>query len=428
MVPVTRSKKVERVVVRESEVVQKKAPVIARAESRYDEPVIDKVPRQDSYIKKPGEAPKVGCALWFTVILCVGVLSLVIGGVIAQASLVIHPKHYSGTVDSSLTLSKTPGSGDLQFYTATQSFSDEQVIPSQTVVAHDSRATGTVRFYNNTSQAKTFPAKTVIKSSNAAGTMIAYQTKVAITVPPVKNKQPGQRDVVVVASEVGAQANIQKNDFVLGNPVLGIVVRSVTEMTGGAQGSDRVADPALVATARDTLGQSLTISDDMIARLKQELPQEMIVLPITFADSNPVITLESNHEDGVHVIAHKSVTIIMVKKTDLARIMGDRLNIPKGEMVTLPSLEGLSVASSALASPQNIPETISVRITGTAQLVGKVDEKAYPEVFKGLSKSEVRSRIANYPEIESVDIHMMPFWRRILPLDAEKISVTVTNP
>ena len=374
------------------------------------------------------EPPRVGCALWFTGIICLGLLALVIGGVIARTEVVVTPQQYTGSIDMSATLAQGGAQGDIRFYTATRSFSDEQIIPTQTVVARESRATGTVRFYNSLGQSKTIPAKTIIKSSAATGVMVAYQTKTAITVPAAKNKQSGQKEVGIVAVEAGAQANIGLNDFVLANPVPGILIRSTTEMTGGAQGSDKIADPALVATARETLGQSLSISDEMVQRLKEELPKDMIVLPITFVDTVPVITLESNHEDGVHVVARKAVTVIMVKRVDLARLIGDRLSAPKGESLTISSLEGLTVASSALASPQSVPQTLSIRITGSARVIGAFDSYSVPVSIKGLSKTEARSIILAHPEVETVDIHMIPFWRRILPLDAEKISVTVTNP
>lgn len=430
MVAVSRTKKTERVTLSEREAIQKKPlPIRKKTNANQEQELMqDTAQRMSSESDRSHEAPKVGCALWLTVVLCIGVLGLVIGGVIARTSLVIYPKHYSGAVDISLTLTQGAGSGSLRFYTATKSFSDEQVIPSQSIVARESRATGTVRFYNNTNQAKTFPAKTVVKSSNAVGAMMSYQTKTSITVPAQKNKQPGQKDVGVIAIDVGAQANIGKNDFVLGNPLPGIVIRSLTDITGGAQGTDKVADPASIAAARDALTQSLTISPEMIDQLQEELPQDMVVLPITFAEATPVVAVESNHDDGVHVVARKSIAVVMVKKADLARIIGDRLNVPRGENLTMLNLEGLSIVSGVLASPQNLPDTIPVRITGTAQLQGKVDPSGLPQAVKGLSKAEVRARIEKELEIDHLDIHMTPFWRRILPLDAEKISVTVTNP
>lgn len=415
-------------------ITKPEVPVVVHKQStrseRYHDPqeeevdeIIENSPR--TFVQEP---PRVGCALWFTGIICLGLLALVIGGVIARTEVVVTPQQYTGTVDIATTLTQTNTQGAIRFYTATQSFSDKQVIPTQTVVARESRATGTVRFYNSLGQSKTIPAKTIIKSSTATGVMVAYQTKTAITVPPAKNKQPGQKDVGIIAVDVGAQANIGLNDFVLANPLPGILIRSVTEMTGGAQGSDKIADPVLVASARETLGQNLSITEEMVQRLKEELPKDMIVLPITFADTVPVITLESNHEDGVHVVARKAVTIIMVKRGDLARLIGDRLNAPKGELLTISSLDGLSIASGALASPQDIPQTITIRITGTANIMGAIETYNVPVNLKGLSRVEARNAVLARPEVASVDIHMTPFWRRILPLDAEKISVTVTNP
>jgi hypothetical protein len=83
---------------------------------------------------------------------------------------------------------------------------------------------------------------------------------------------------------------------------------------------------------------------------------------------------------------------------------------------------------AAIAAGELAPLQFQVRITGEARLVGQINEEAMAGVLPGLSRSKTREFLKSQPEIESFDIHIMPFWRRIFPLDSSKIKVNVLNP
>ncbi len=368
---------------------------------------------------------KKGCALWFIGLACAIAIIIVIGGIIATARIIITPKQFNDTIDISIVLSQSDEQGTLRFFTATKTFSKEQIIAAQSSVMKDSYATGTVRFYNALPQARTIPTKTLIRSSNADGEIVDYVTKNTVSIPGAKNKRNGYRDVSVIAEKIGSDANMDINDFVLVMPIAGITARSLTPMKGGTQRSDKVADPAAVAEAQATLLQDFSLADNMIVRMMEELPADMVALPVSFADSAPVISVESNHEDGVHVVARKTVAVTMVRRTDLARLLGDRLNVPKDIQLTLTNLDGVTITTSALASPRSIPSTISVRISGTPTLLGRINESAIKDAVRAKSRWEANANLASVAEIEHFSTRMLPFWRRILPVDPVKISITI---
>lgn len=391
-----------------------------------------KEPQEDEYTdwnESNNKQPrKMGCALWFVGLICLLFLALVIGGLIATAQINLHPKKITGPLDVSVNLSQEGGQGTLRFYSATKTFTDERIVPIQATASKDAYAIGTIRFYNTNAEVKTIAAKTLVKSTNAGGQVINYRTKGVQSIPKANNKKPGQKDVEVVAESVGSGANIGLSDFILATAIPGVTARSVTEMKGGSSVTDKIGDPALVAAAHDELMTSFAPSIDLVNRMTQEVPNTMLVLPITFVDSAPVFSVEPNHDDGVHVIAHKAVAITMVNRTEFARFIAARLGTAKDLVVTIPNLDGLTITTATLASPKNIPRIVPIRITGDPVIYGQIADDEIKAGILGKSRSETRMYLADIKEIDQYDIHIMPFWRRILPLDSKKISVTVTNP
>lgn len=415
-----------------SDMVSVSAPVRKKETIQELQPVhrpVSEEPRQRSVPPLvPSSPQKVGCALWFVIGVCAIILAITIGGLLASARIEVTSTTFSGTVDTSVVLSQELYQGGIRFFTATQTFSEEAVVPAETSVGRDTYASGRIRFYNTTAQKKVLPAKTKVTSAKRDGTMVRYQTKNTITIPAAQGKIPGQQEVVITAEQPGSDANLGPNDFLLVVPVAGVTARSVSDITGGVSSSDKVADIALVNQAQNHLIQTSPVSTDLITRMKEEVPEEMVVLPVTFADATPSISIESQHADGVHVVARKTITITMVRRGDLARFLGDRLRVPKNQQLMVDTLEGLSLVTGTLASASSIPTTMNVRISGNAMLRGFVDSEAIKQKVAGLSKAEAKTWLASVPEISQFTIHTMPFWRTILPLDLEKITVKVVHP
>ena len=146
---VVRTPKKQRVV----QQVNVQQPVISR-ESAIETPI------KQTYREKDITTPPrtLGCALWVTISGCLIVLAVVIGGLLSHTTVVVTPRVYSGTVDTSLVVNRQGIAGGLTFYTATQVISREEVLPVQATTTKDTYATGIVRLYNQGVQAKTIPA------------------------------------------------------------------------------------------------------------------------------------------------------------------------------------------------------------------------------------------------------------------------------
>jgi hypothetical protein len=240
--------------------------------------------------------------------------------------------------------------------------------------------------------------------------------------------KPAQKDVLVKAVKPGTMFNAQPTDFALIKPVDGVTIRGVTAISGGSDPADRIIDPELLASTQTELRSRFDTNEALLKRIIEDVPPDMIALPISFTMSEPVVTIRPTLESAAVVTSEKTVTALLVERSVLAQLLGTQIGAPGNMSLTISQLEGLTVVTTALGSADNIPNKLPVRITGVATVSGYVDTESVIRKIVGKSKREVKTLLEGAPEIKQFDIHMVPFWRRILPLDANKISVTVLNP
>ena len=368
-----------------------------------------------------------GCVFWCIAFICIIALIIGIGGFFMHATVTITPKKFTGPVNLPITLSQTRMVNDVTFATATKTFTDESIIPATSFATQTSNATGTIRFYNATTRVQSIKKGTIVVSS--AG--VQYTTSTKVVIPAQKGKVPGQVNVLVTAVQSGSGGNSGLDDFTFLTPskaLLGVTIRSTTPMSGGQSGQDAVADSNQITQAENTLEAKFSDTTMLVQRMAEEIPADMIVLPIAFPASAPLVTTEANHDDGVHVIAKETVTILLVNRYDIASVLGSALSVPTNTPLDLESFDGLTVTTGSIISNLVVPQTMVIRVSGTGTVLGFVDTQKIRVEIAGISRKASSDKLKTEQGIGSFTIHMSPFWRRILPLDAGKISVKVNNP
>lgn len=382
----------------------------------------DEIPVKRSIPYEKPVRNRAGCFLWVIAGSCVIALVIGVGGLFTHATITVMPKQVSGSLDTTLTLSQSHEVGSVFFGTATKTFTSEKIVPSIGQVTDEVAATGTIKFYNTQTSAKTIPAKTEIISS--AGKR--YVLNKSVIVPPKNTKNPGQAEGGVTAVIVGAEGNSSFDDFTFVKPsknVAGITMRSVTEITGGTSGDDALADPEMIQHATESLKSEFMNTQVFVARLSEQIPDTMIVVPGIVSEGLVTITLDPKHPEGVRVIASKTVTILVVNRTEIARVIGNRLGASQQIDLTLTDLNTSLFMTNALVAGQPVPKKIQLRITGTATVVGAIDHDAIKEQVVGLSRKDTQEFMDSVPEVDSYTIRMRPFWRRLLPVDENDIEI-----
>lgn len=368
-----------------------------------------------------------GCLMWVVAGVCLIALVLGIGGLFTHTKISLTPKHFSGSVDVSATLSQNSNDPNTVFFgAATKVFTEEKIVPSISTAPSESKATGSVQFFNTNTTSRTIPAKTEITSK--AGKKYILNT--AVTVPAKTSKGPGQMVGAVTAVISGIEGNSGPDDFLFSKTATiftGVTIRSSAEISGGASTSDAVADPQAIMDTENLLKQKFADSNEFVKRLSEQVPENMIVLPISVPENPVMITLDPKHSDGVHVIASQAVTILMVDRADIANLFGANISVPQSTRVVLRDFGTISAMTSGLVAGQPIPQKLQVRMTGDVALFGWVDTQKIKEGVLGKSRGEVKEFIDQVPEVDEYKINMRPFWRRIVPTNVNEVEVVQNN-
>lgn len=404
---------------------EKKQTLPQKKEIVFDLPEKETVHHEESHVKKSTPISKKqrrGYSFWIIALICIIAISISVGGLISHATITIIPKKISGAIDTTFTLSQNNTKNTVFFATITKNFSESEVIPVEGYTDTESKSSGTVRFYNKSSLPQTIPVNTIIISSKNK----QYVIKKTITIPPAKDTVLGSMDVSVEAKEIGADYNSDLDDFSLLKKTLSsddLVIRSVTPLIGGGKKQEPFANEELLNQTKNNLKEVLRDNNKFATLLAQEIPKNMIVLPITIPTKTSTLTTEST-DDGIIVTIMQPITLLLVNRSEIAQVLYKSL-IKDGtlEQLTLESFSGLTIVSNDITNTQSVPEKIQVRITGMMQLYGLINKEEVQEKIVGNSRSQVKEYLESKEEIESFTLRMRPFWRRVLPAQKQDISV-----
>lgn len=359
-----------------------------------------------------------GCVVWLFAIVTIAALVLAIGGLFTHTDITIVPKTFDGAVDQTLTLSQTREPGSLFVGVAAKNFTSELVVPATGVSDRDTKAAGTARFTNSSKTTVTIPAGTSVVSPKS----ISYVTAKSGTVP-----KSGTIDIPITAAGAGPDSNSEETTLTFSKPnksFLVIAIRSVGAISGGSKANISIADPAAIADAMEKIKSNLSDQKTLLDRLAQELPDRAIALPIAIPSPDVSITVDGSKPDGVHVIGSRSASIYVANRNEIARALGSKLGIGD-TVVAITSFDGLTVTSADAVAVTPLPQTIHVRITGNAHLVGELNSEALKLRLAGVRRGAAKTILAGIPEIASSDITLRPPWRFTLPSGTNDISIIV---
>ncbi len=67
--------------------------------------------------------------------------------------------------------------------------------------------------------------------------------------------------------------------------------------------------------------------------------------------------------------------------------------------------------------------SLTFNLSGKPMFVWEYDGLKLAKDLAGLPKTAITNAIASYPGIDAAKVHITPFWKRTLPVDAEEIVV-----
>jgi hypothetical protein len=255
------------------------------------------------------------------------------------------------------------------------------------------------------------------------------------TVPGIKKVDgkniPGSVTVTVYADEAGTEYNIGLVDFTIpgfkGSPRYDkFYGRSKTVMSGGASGMVKTISDTDRETAKENLTKSLT--EKLLTLVKAQKPNGTVIYPeamfFTFIDTVND-NAEASEKDVPFTLQGKLDVVLFNENSLSQKIVKTTVNLTENEKIKIDNIESLKFAwkNSTSGVPQKT-DTLDFQLSGSANAVWGIDINAFKNKLAGKSVAEYNAVSVQFLGIEKTsDKKFSPPWRKVFPLNIEKIDV-----
>jgi len=286
------------------------------------------------------------------------------------------------------------------------------------------KASGVIVVYNTTNKTQKFRSTTRFKTPEGN----VYQVPDAIVVPAQKGSEPGSLEVTVFAEFPGAESNIGLADFTLpglsGTSLASAVyARSKTEMTGGFVGVERVVSEK--DKTRVTNDLQTTLKEGLISEAKAQAPEGFVLFPSLSSITFEELPQTEADKNSTTLNMRANLYGVMFKENDLStHLTAKKADLAVGDTIDIVGLESLELAFTDTA-PEDLllSDKIDFSVSGVAKALWVIDETALRADLVGKHKRDIPSILNNYPNIESVNATIRPFWKGSFPDNSKDIVI-----
>ncbi len=293
------------------------------------------------------------------------------------------------------------------------------------------KASGKIVIYNNyTSGTQRLIKNTRFETADGK----IYRIRDSVTVPGKKGTVPGSIEAIVFADESGTNFNIGLTDFTIpgfktdAGRFKNIYARSKTAMTGGAKGMTKIIDPAKLATVQEELTAELT--DQIYKEIEAQTPDKYIFFRGSFPPVFEPITQEAGTDQSALIKQKAYLDGVIFNKDILAKALASAtLDNYDGSGINI--LDWSNVTARINNKDRNrISDTdvITVTLNGSATFISTYDQQKIVDFLKGQGESKVKELLTEFPQIESAEAVIRPFWKTSFPVDPSKIRVYEALP
>lgn len=349
-----------------------------------------------------------------------------------SAKITITPKNQTVALDDSFSAKKESSTGGLVFQVVTVVKDIEKNVQATGEAKVEKKARGTITIYNAYStQSQKLVATTRFQTPEG----LVYRLINAVTVPGTLVKSgktvAGSIDAEVEADKVGADYNVGLKDFSVpglkGDPKYSkIYGRSLTEMTGGFSGIQKIVEPGVLSQATIEMEEALKAS--LSKDISSQIPADFVIYGTSLTYKFDPVTQANSSTGGALLKKKGTASAIIFDKGLLSRTLVSKL-LPSSanDTIKVTNLEDLDF-SFATQTPASIntASSIAFSLKGNPQFVWVFDENKIKSQLLGLSKTEAKNVIIKYPTIKEAWIETQPFWNQIIPTDPNKVTLINT--
>jgi hypothetical protein len=380
--------------------------------------------------RQPG-GTKTHFGLWFVAAVCIVVFIFALSFLFGKAEVAVNPKIKDVTLNENLSAVKDFNMSGLSFDLVIISGEETKKVAAgeEKEVAFSSK--GAVFIYNTFSAA---PQKLSINTQLEGSNGKIYKTATETIVPGVNiDGTPGKVEVGIYAAGAGEEYNSSPLDFKIfgfkGTPRYDkFYARSIGAITGGFKGRSGVISDI---DKDNTFAELRTaLKDKLFKKATEQIPGGFVL----FKDAVFLNIDEENVEfaggDGSLPLKTKGTLYgFLFDEKELAKKIA-RDNIPNYDdtEIYIPNIKDLTFSLSDKDVSFSDVQNISFNISGNAKLVWRFDDTAFSEALLGKPKADFNQILAEYPNVDSAQLSLSPFWIRSFPGKLKDIKIIVNYP
>lgn len=368
--------------------------------------------------------------VWISSFVAMGLLAIAFSIILSGASLVVYPKKESAYFNGSIRADYTP-EAPLTFEMMTLSESMDKTIPSVKEASVKEFAKGEVTISNTYSpDSQRLIANTRFETPDKK----IYRIREALEVPGLtKNAKgevvAGKITATVYADAPGEEYNIASAKMTIpgfsGSPrFAGFEATTNGPITGGYNGIKRIADEAVVVSAREEMKSELL--SKLEKRLYAEKKEGFYVSPnlsiIEVTSGDPI-----NAPVGESVVLEERITAhyFMIPELAFAKMLAKAgLADYENEDVVVDNLFDLEIT---LATPitEAVPDVkmLMIAVKGTPEFRWLFDAEALKGDLVGKNRQALHTVLSGYPSIDKAEVTLRPFWKQTFPVSPDDISI-----
>lgn len=378
------------------------------------------------------EGPKF--TLWFIAVLSLLFFAFAVSFLFSSATVTVTPRVDEIELSETFSANSEPVSGGLFFDLVVISGEEEKVIKATEEKDVALKATGTAVIFNSWStSAQALDVDTRLSGSNGK----LYKTATKTTVPGMKDGTAGNVEVAIYAAEAGEEYNSGPIDFQIvgfkGTPKyekFQVRTKPGTEIKGGYRGKAAVVsdeDKKVAATELQAL-----LREDLTEKASGQIPPGFLLFKeAVFLDvSDESITTTYNDDKTLTLTQKGTLYGLLFNEQRLTKKIAEgSVDKYDGSDVYISNIKDLkfSLSEQPTISFADL-KNISFTLTGSADVVWKIDERKFSYSLLGQPKDNFIEILAKYPNIESAVLKVTPPWRNSIPEEKEEVKIIVNYP
>jgi len=347
-----------------------------------------------------------------------------------SAEITFSPKQETRVLNEVFMAQKNLASGGLGFQIVSTAKDIEKTVPATGEEKVETKATGTIVIYNNTSELQRLVATTRFETSGG----LVYRAKTQVNIPAKQIKDgktvAGTADVLVEADLAGEKYNIALSDFTIvgfkgTSKYKEIYARSKTVMTGGFSGIQKIVSKEVLDEASLEMEQQL--KDQLTTEISSQIPNNFVLYTKSLSFRFDPVSQKEGAGSSAVLKKKGVISAIIFDRSAISNSILQKI-LPDTEQgsVKISNLDTLDFALNTVSFDPTNTNNISFNIKGDANIVWVFDEDKIKTDLLGLSKQSAGEVMKTYVNMNEIWIKTRPFWNRTIPSNPEKVELVNT--